>query len=228
MTNCVFADEHNILDKLAHLFSHPEELQAITDAGYKMVHARHASRNRDQMLQWLKLHEKLRPGERIVQRDPFAPLIVERQASKKVTPTFISEGLHLRLLAEGDRYLEADKYLKRSPRCIVSVLTDMQRLPEAKLRLAICDLYIGNAQSAFRRLFDLIQYTIGERKAQEPDPVEWAYYIVSLLCLGRFEEANEAAGQFTNLSHLELERARSAVSTVRDTGETYTLKGSEK
>ena len=217
MTNCVFADEQNILDKLEYLFSHRDELGAITDAGFEMIHSRHTSKNRDQLLQWLQLRATLRPGQRIIQEDPFSPLrIVENEIHRADAP-FASGGEQFRLLSDGDRELAEDRY-QEARQLYLTCLSQMQRLPEAKLRLAICDLYAGDARSAFRRVFDLIQYTIDEYKAPEPDPVEWAFYIISLLCLGKLREAEEAAGQFSSVRHPDLDSARLAVRILRTKG----------
>ena len=70
MVNCVFADADTVADKLDHLFAHRDELAAITDAGYALVHAPHIAAQRDQIRQWYDLTRQLRPGERIVQRGP--------------------------------------------------------------------------------------------------------------------------------------------------------------
>ena len=71
MTNCVFADESDILDKLEFLFEHPDRLRAITAAGYSLVHSRHTQQNRDQILQWFNLNKTLQCNEKIVQPGPF-------------------------------------------------------------------------------------------------------------------------------------------------------------
>ena len=214
MTNCVFADEQNILDKLEYLFGHRDELGAITDAGFEMIHSRHTSKNRDQLLQWLQLRATLRPGQRIIQEDPFSPLRVVENEIHRANAPFASGGEQFRLLSDGDRELAEDRY-QEARQLYLTCLSQMQRLPEAKLRLAICDLYAGDARSAFRRVFDLIQYTIDEYKAPEPDPIEWAFYIISLLCLGKLREAEEAAGQFTTVRHPDLDSARLAVRILR-------------
>ena len=38
MENCVFADEHDVLDKINHLFSNPDIIQSIADQGHSLVH----------------------------------------------------------------------------------------------------------------------------------------------------------------------------------------------
>ena len=46
MVNCIFADEHDILDKLEFLLTQPDRLRQITTAGYELVHAQHTQKNR--------------------------------------------------------------------------------------------------------------------------------------------------------------------------------------
>ncbi|MDP4361108.1 glycosyltransferase, partial [Escherichia coli] len=66
MQNCVFADEHDILDKLDYLFQNPDELERITNAGYQLVHSRHTLKQRDQIFQWFNLYKNLKSNQKIV------------------------------------------------------------------------------------------------------------------------------------------------------------------
>ncbi len=222
MKNCVFADKHDVLDKLDHLFRHPEELHAITDGGYQVVHSRHTLKHRDQLLQWLELRKTLTSTQKIVQPNPFDNLAVVDKASETRTYQIRSEGSHLELLRQGDAKLWAGKYDEAEGfyrRC----LNHMRRLPEAKVRLAICSLYKGDAKMARERVADPIQYVLADYKAIDPDPVEWAYYIISSLCLGKVEYARKCAKRFPWLEHPELDRARWAVKIVTGRGSTVPL-----
>jgi hypothetical protein len=62
----------------------------------------------------------------------------------------------------------------------------------------------------------LLQYTLAEYDAADPDPVEWASHVVAALCLGDVRQALRRSKQFSNLSHPELERARWAVRLLAD------------
>jgi hypothetical protein len=227
MKNCVFADEHDVLDKVAYLFEHPEELQAITDAGYQLVHSRHTLKHRDQILQWFTLSKTLTATQRIVQASPFAPLAIVEASSGIGNSQIESNGLHLLLLHEGDEQLWAGKY--EAAECLyLRCLNYMRRLPEARLRLALCNLYKGDAKRANEWVFGLIQYTLAEYKAVDPDPIEWAYYIISLLCLGKPEDARKCASEFPWLRHPELERTRWIINILRHKDEMAPLSHDRK
>lgn len=214
MKNCVFAEESDVLDKLDHLFRHADELKRITSAGYHLVHARHTLEHRDQILQWFNLHKKLNANQRIVQSNPFEPLaVVEKSSGIKSSP-IISNGLHLSLLRQGDerlwegKYEEAEGYYRK---CI----NYMRWMPEPKLRLALCNLYQGNAAEALSCITEPIQFILADYEAMDPDPVEWAYFIISFLCLGKLDEAVKHSRQFPWLRHPELDRARWAINALR-------------
>jgi hypothetical protein len=218
MENCVFADETTVLDKLAHLFEHQEEFTSIIQAGHDLVHSRHTLRQRDQILQWLRLHKKLRPGQRIVQKNPFGRLLVADESSGR-SNHLTNKPVHLRLLVQGDAalwrgdYAAADVLYRRSSNYI-------PWMPEPKFRLALSNLYQGNARDAHARITESISYITNEYKAVDPDPVEWAYLIVSLLCLGKLNEASQRAGQFPALHHPELNYACWVVEALRTGGNT--------
>ena len=221
MQNCVFADETTVLDKLAHLFEHQEELTSIIQAGHDLVHSRHTLQQRDQILQWLRLHKKLQPGQSIVQQDPFGRLCAADGSSNR-SNHLASRGVHLSLLVQGDAalwsgdYAAADVLYRRSSNYI-------PWMQEPKFRLALSDLYQGNAKAAHARITESISYIINVYKAVDPDPVEWAYLIVALLCLGKLNEASQRAGQFPALHHPELNYARWAVEALRTGGNTVLL-----
>ena len=69
------------------------------------------------------------------------------------------------------------------------------------------NLFMGNVTVAHEWIRGRIEATC-EAGAATPDPVEWAYFILTLLCLGREREALKHARQFPGLHHGELERAR--------------------
>jgi tetratricopeptide (TPR) repeat protein len=210
LVNCVFADEHDILDKLEYLFVNPERLREITEAGHRLVHKRHTHQNRNQILQWFRLNQTIDPGQKIIQPNPFANLMTTSSASPEDRPQAIVVGTHLQLLRKGDEMLWAGQVQSaesKYERC----LSYMQKFPEARFKLALCDLHKGNSARANSRIFELIQYSISEYQAVDPDPVEWAYYLVSLLAMGKLVEAKTFASEFSWLQHPELSRVRLAI-----------------
>jgi hypothetical protein len=83
------------------------------------------------------------------------------------------------------------------------------------LKLALCSLNLGEPRKALRWIIGPIRYTLSYYRAEDPDPIEWAYFIISLLCAGRVREAQRRANQFSQLHHPELDRARAAVHALR-------------
>jgi hypothetical protein len=210
MINCVFADEHDILDKLEFLFKQPDRLRQITAAGHQLIHSQHTHNNRDQILQWFNLNRNLGPDDKIVQTNPFAPLSVLSKASQRSSSLPVEVGTHLQLLREGDEMLWAGQVGaadSKYRRC----LSYMHQLPEARFKIALCNLYKGDAAEANSRIFELIRYCISQYRAIDPDPVEWSYYIISLLCMGKSTDATSCALEFPWLRHPELERVRKVV-----------------
>jgi hypothetical protein len=211
LVNCVFADEADVLDKVEWLFKSPDELQRITEAGYNLVHSRHTIRERDQVFQWFTLQKQLLPQQRVVQLGPFMPMtIVDRNLHLK-NGRVMSGGLDRALLAQGDEKLWAGHYDEAEAfyrKCL-----NYHFIPEAKFRLVLCCLYKGNGSLALRLVSELIQVSLKKWKV-EPDPIEWAYLIVALLCCGKLREASLRANQFEMLSNPELSHVREVVRMV--------------
>jgi hypothetical protein len=219
MKNCVFVDEHDVLDKLGYLFQHPAELRAITDAGYELVHSRHTLKHRDQILQWFNLHQKLKANEKIVQTGPFGPLTIVPESSAVHSSHMSGDGLHLVLLRQGDEKLWGGKY-EEAERLYLKCLSYMPWMPEPKLRLALCNLYKGDAKTALSWIDEPIHFILGAYKAIDPDPVEWACFMLSLLCLGKINEAVLRGDEFPWLRHPELDRARWVARVLKTKGGT--------
>ena len=217
MTNCVFADEENVVDKLDYLFRHRDKLTEIIEAGHQLVQSRHLMEHRDQIYQWFRLSQSLQPGERIVQTGPFQPLSVVQANSDLRTSHVHSNGLHLRLLREGDQKFSEGNYDDAASRYL-RCASYMPWMPEPKLRMALCELHRGDALSAQSWLEGPIQFSLRVYGAVDPDPVEWAYYVVSWLCLGNLEMAAKLAGEFAWLRHPELDRVRWVTSALKNGG----------
>lgn len=207
MVNCVFADERDVLDKLDYLFRNEDRLRTIIAAGHQLVHCSHTLKHRGQIYEWFTLHRRLQPNQRIVQTSPFEPLQIVESSQARTSARAQSGGLHLALLRQGDEHLWAGRYVEAEVlyrRCASYI----SWMPEPKLKLTLCLLYKGNPERALSSILDSIQFTLVEYKAKDPDPVEWAYYIVSLLCLGRIRRAIRRAQDFAWLHHPELDRIR--------------------
>jgi hypothetical protein len=207
MQNCVFADDRDVLDKLDFLFKEKNELQKIINAGYEFVHTHHTLKQRDQIRQWFDLFKNLKPSEKIIQTNPFKPLSVVEKSTGKVSTPIVSNGLHLKLLRKGDENLWEGKYEEAEDQYL-ECLKYISWMSEPKFKLAICNLYKGNAITSVHWIVQPIQNQIGIYKGKEPDPIEWAYLIISLLCQGKLNEATIRANQFPMLMHTELERIR--------------------
>lgn len=214
MVNCVFADEHDVLDKLDDLFQDTEKRDQIIKAGFDLVHSRHAYKQRNQILAWHQLNQRLKPGQAIIQPNPFeAPVLTE---NKPDNPAYIiSKGLHLSLLYEGDKNFQAGNY-SQAEMDYMKCLNYTRMLPEAKLRLAICNLYQGHPKNALAWIKEPIQHTLAGYKSKDPDPVEWSWYIITLMATGNLSSAAEQALEFPNLRHVMLDHTRMLVDCLKN------------
>lgn len=205
MVNCVFADEHTVLDKLQRLFAHPDELLAITRAGHALVHAQHTLAQRTQVRQWFDLQRIARPGQVIDQPGPFAALRAVPASAARFPPA--QPRPQLELLARGDAALAAGSVAAaRAAYLRCSHVVDY--MPEPQVRLALCALLLGRPAQALSRATRPLEFTLGTYGAADPDPVEWATYLLCLLCLGRRREAARKARLFAHVDHLALRRLR--------------------
>jgi tetratricopeptide (TPR) repeat protein len=222
MKNCVFVDEHNVLDKLDYLFRNLDELESVINAGYQLAHSRHTLKQRDQIFQWFTLHRNLKPDQKIIQTNPFESLIVVEKNSGIKSAHVICNGLHLTFLHKADENLWAGQY-DEAEALYFKCLNHVSIMPEPKLRLALCSLYKGDAKTALEWLVSLIQPNLDDDRVSSPDPVEWAYCIISLLCLGKTDEAVRRCEQFSSINHPELNYIRRIISILRDGDNRYLL-----
>ncbi|MFB2773256.1 glycosyltransferase [Pelatocladus sp. BLCC-F211] len=226
MQNCVFADENDVLDKLDYLFQNPEELKKITNAGYQLVHSHHTLKQRDQIFQWFNLNKILKPGQKIVQKSIFGSLIITEESSGIQNSHIIGNGLDRILLRQGDEKLLAGKY-DEAEALYLQCLKYSPVMPEPKLRLAICKLYQGDVTAALEWVTQPIQWNLVFGRALDPDPVDWAYFIISLLCQGKLNEAIKRSNQFPSLSHPELNRTRWVINVLENPGQQITIPNSD-
>jgi len=213
MENCVFADESDVLEKLAYLFDNTQELQRITEAGYDLIHSRHTLKHRDQIFQWFTLNQGLGPDKRIVQSGPFEPLSIVSRASSIKNSHIRHNGLSIALLNKGDEKLWEGEY-EEAEKLYLECLKYIPWMSEPKLKLAVCSLNKGDADQGYNWVTEPIHNCLGNYGCKEPDPVEWAYLIRCLLCKGNIYEATIRAKQFPLLHHAELDRIRFALKYI--------------
>jgi hypothetical protein len=217
MQNCVFADEHDVLDKVAYLVRQPDRLKEITDAGYQLVHGRHTLRHRDQIFQWFRLFTSENADQKIIQTNPFAAPVAVERTSNAHTVHIRAAGLHLALCRDAEALLWAGRYAE-AERSYAKCLNYVGSMAEPKFRIALCNLYKGDPKAALSWIVPPLKETIGTYGAANPDPVQWAYLIICLLCLNRLGAAAKRASQFPDLHHPELDRARFAVAVLTGHG----------
>jgi hypothetical protein len=210
MKNCVFADAHDVLDKLDYLLRNRDVLTEITDAGYRLVHSRHRMEHRDQIYQWFGLHANLKPHQTIVQDGPFESLRVVAKEAGVQRIHISSNGSHLALIRKGDEHFLRGQY-EHAEQCYLKCTFYMPWMPEPKLRLALCRLHRGEPGSALSLIEEQLRFVLGVYGAENPDPVEWAYYLVALLCAGKHRVATKHAEAYPTLQHPHLDLARRAV-----------------
>jgi hypothetical protein len=207
MKNCVLVDETDILEKLGYLLEHRDELQAVIDAGYKLVHSRHTMKHRDQVLQWYRLNKNLASNQKIIQTNPFEPLLIVDCNSGRETAHIHSNGGLVSLLREANGLLWQGAYSRAEERYMQCVAY-YRYMPEPLLGLTLCKLFQGAPKEAMKVIVEPLKATLAEYKAIDPDPVEWAYFIVVLLCLGKLREAAKRSWEYQWLRHPELDRVR--------------------
>ena len=207
MDNCVFIDHRNVVERLDYLFAHPDEVQRIAAAGYSLVHSRHTLNDRPQIYQWFILNKGLRSGEKIIQPGPFSDLIKVERTSQRESIRIIGEASDRALLKQGDFLLEQDR-VEEAKQCYIRCLDYVSYLPEAKFRLAICALRQGDADRAYGLLVNMVKVTMIDYGAADPDPVEWAYCLLAMICRGHLDQARRLQGFYPRLSHDELRHAR--------------------
>jgi hypothetical protein len=219
--NCVYATAEDVVDRIDYLFSHPDVLEEITARGYELVHSRHTLKCRDQIYQWFSLQKELKTGEKIIQRDPFSRLQVVLSESKNSNVFKSHPGIDRILLAEGDRKLARGRYDEAEALFLRSL--NYHSSPEANVRLCACHLHTGRADLAIAciaKQIDTLRVHFGMRS---PDPIEWAYFIVCLVCLGNLPEAQRRANDFDDLRHPELDRVRMLVRSLMPSRPTLAL-----
>jgi tetratricopeptide (TPR) repeat protein len=203
MENCVFTDDPELVDRLEYLFSHPDEIERITTAGYNLAHSRHTLSDRLQIYQWFTLNKNLRSNEKIIQPGPFENLTKVERASQQVGTRLADGASDRTLLKRADALLGQGK-VQEARECYARCLDYVSYLPEAKFGLVICALQEGNIDRAYELIVNLLKVTMIDYGAADPDPVEWAYFLLILICKGDIGQARRLRDFYPSLSHREL------------------------
>ncbi len=213
MENCIFADEHDVLDKIGALLHDPDLYDRIVSAGYALAHARHTIAARSEVYDWYRLRQLQKPGERIIQTRPFGGLQLAPEHGHAGNIHVISNGIDRALLKAADRRLrdgdiaKADRLFRKT--------RQFHFIPEASLGLTACHLYGGRPYAALTTSLEGIEALARHYPAFVPDPVEWSYFIRSLLCIGAVSQAIARLNQFPDLHHDELDRLRLVLGRFR-------------
>jgi hypothetical protein len=204
--NCVFATKDNVAEKVRRLVAEPARLQTITDAGYRLVHERHTQRNRRVFAEWFQLWKTRRPGQRVVQVNPFEPLqVVAAGATPKCT--FPRENPLAENLLAGYRLLAGERW-KDALAKFDEVIAIVPCVAEARLGAALCLLRLGRAPEAMTHLgynFNLMVKHFGYR---HPDPIDLAFLAVGFLRNKDAKSAVQVLGGYEDLRHPALNAMR--------------------
>lgn len=143
----------------------------------------------------------------IVQLGPFERLMVADRMAFRGNVHLNPQAVDRSLMAHADACLVRGEYEEAEigyRRCL-----NYYPMPEPALRLALCRLYLGDARSAGEMLWNGIESML-ERSGPraEPDPTEWGYWLVTLLCQGRLRDALRGAKQYPLLRNEHVDRAR--------------------
>ncbi len=202
--NCIFVDENDVLDRLDALFADRPRLAQITAAGQALVHDRHTLAHRPQIRQWYELQSRRAPGERIVQETPFSDLALAPDTSRHLVSAAADHGLdrqHLMLAAAALSQGRVEQARSHYRTCLGYVTY----LPEARFGLALCDLAQGRAEEALAWAAGLIESSIEGYGAEDPDPLDWALYLVALICNGQSAQAVAIRDRYPNVAHPQLQ-----------------------
>jgi hypothetical protein len=211
MVNCVFADTHDVVDKLNYLLSRKDELIGIIEAGQSLVLARHTMESRSQIFQWHQLRKTGPLDGRIVQNGPFGDLRLVREESNAHGRHILSGGVDRGLLHQAEAALR--KGLLAEAEALFRRCLNYHFMPEAVLGLARCALKRGLPREAEQWLGQSLDLVLKRYEAPTPDPIEWAYLARAALCRGELPLADQIARAFPQLRHPELDRMRVVVGT---------------
>lgn len=227
MENCVFADEDDILDKIQYLLLNKDVLENITNSGYNLVHTSHTYKQRNQIYQWYLLSKQIESNQKIVQLDPFGPLQIFDKREKIHSIIIKSNAKHIDLLEKGDAKLWSGQF-DDAEFYYLQCLDYIHWLCEPKVKLAVCNLFKGKPSLAYNWVKEPLVNNLRDYRAFDCDPVEWAYLIISLLCMGNLKEATIRSLQFPSLTHPELDRTRLVINCLNNVNVSFNENSSIK
>ena len=205
--NCVFAIGSTVSARVQALLEDRGRLTAMTDAGYALVHARHTQRHRRLFIEWYRLWRIRGPGQRIVQNDPFGPLVLVDEGRPNPPWTFPTENPLVAGLLEGYRFLDAGDWTSALER-FEWVTGNIAWVAEANLGAAICHLMRGMPDYAYQRLLHNFKHLLQHHHSPQPDPIDQAFLAVTLVRQGNLNQAVATAGDWAHVRHPALNALR--------------------
>ncbi len=206
MENAVIGEGGALMAKIAALIADPARLKTVANAGFELVHSRHASRHCDQLYRWFVQRREVKPGDSIVQHGTFGAFEIVRDGRSGALRTVPLQPNEL-----VNAYEEAERdYLGGAPgtaaRKLARVLELKKDYAPARLLLVRAMLLTGRAQDAAQHARYLYNFAKQAEQAPEPDPYEWAGWILVNVCQGNLAQARAALESFPALRHAELRR----------------------
>jgi len=203
--NCLMSDGVDIVDKMKRLLNEPERLQVITDAGFTLVHENHTEKNRTQILDWYKLWKTRKPGQRIVQYDPFEPLQLVDEGSPMPSDPNADNPLFDKL-KEGYKFIDQKRY-DEALSLFTMVHEHVSYNGEANVGIGLCFFAKGEWEKAFAAFYANVRFMM-VMKATVLDPVHQAFACVAALRANRAKEAVALAKMQIHVRHPALDSAR--------------------
>jgi hypothetical protein len=205
--NCVFATGKNVVSKVEALLDDPARLEAITQAGYDLVHQHHTQRNRRMFAEWYRLWKSKQPGQRIVQTHPFEPLHLCEPGPDLPASRFPAENPLTESLVEGYSLLAACRWEAALTK-FEWVLKIVPCVAEARLGAALCLMRLGRTPEATPHLHYNLTLMTRHFGYSHPDPIDLAF--IAILCV-RMKDAPGAGqllGQYGQVKHPALNAIR--------------------
>jgi hypothetical protein len=205
--NCVFADASNVVSRVQELLDNPGRLQAITDAGFQLVHSQHTQRNRRVFAEWFRLWQSKAAGETIVQVGPFEPLRILAEGECRPPVTFPEENPMTAALKTAYTLVEQKRWAEAMPH-FEWVLNVVPYVAEARLGAAICELHQHKFSSALAHLeyIAYIQFKLSAYK--RPDPVSLALQLLVLVRSGDLKKVGDLLVATSGMRHPALNAFR--------------------
>ena len=177
--NCVFATPENVAAKLQRLLAEPARLQAITDAGHRLVRENHTARNRRMFAEWFQLWQQRQPGQRIVQTNPLRPLELA-PVDAPIRGTFPTENPIAEGLVAGYRLLAQQQWAEARAK-FEGILAIIPCIAEARLGAAMALLRLALPAEAQAHLDYSLKLMVSHFGYAHPDPIDLAFAAVAAM-----------------------------------------------